>query len=80
MVENHFILEWIKTTISNIRFVVKDQHDEIIPRLRDTMDLQMSDRKQMYVRHKCLELITENGYITSRQHEVIGQFFYFLKI
>jgi hypothetical protein len=62
MVETHFILEWIKTTISNIRFVVKDQHDEIIPRLRDyTMDLQMSDRKQMYVRHKCLELITENG-------------------
>ena len=62
MVENHFILEWIKTTISNIRFVVKDQHDEIIPRLRDyTMDLQMSDRKQMYVRHKCLELITEES-------------------
>ena len=48
------------TTINNIRFVVKDQYNEIIPRFSDyNMVLQISKRKQINVIHKFLEIITE---------------------
>ena len=61
MVETHFIFRVDKsTTINNIRFIVKDQYNEIIPRFSDyNMILQISKRKQINVIHKFLEIITE---------------------
>ena len=48
------------TTINNIRLVIKDQYNEIIPKFSDyNMILQISKRKQINVIHNFLEIITE---------------------
>ena len=48
------------TTINNIRFVVKDQYNEIIPNFKDyNIILQITKRKQINIVHKFLEVICE---------------------
>jgi len=49
-----------KSTINNIRLVVKDQYNEIIPRFNDyNLIIQITKRKQINIVHKFLELISE---------------------
>ena len=60
MVEIHFILELIKISINNIRLVIKDQYNEIIPNFKNyNVILQITKRKQINIVHKCLEVICE---------------------
>ncbi len=49
-----------KTSINNVRLVIKDQYNEIIPRFNDyNMILQITKRKQVNMVHKFLEIICE---------------------
>ena len=61
MEEIHFILELIKkSSINNIRLVIKDQYNEIIPNFKDyNIILQVTKRKQINIVHKFLEVICE---------------------
>ena len=49
-----------KTSINNIRLVIKDQYNEIIPNFNDyNIILQITKRKQINIIHKFLEVICE---------------------
>jgi hypothetical protein len=49
-----------KSSINNIRLVIKDQYNEIIPNFKDyNIILQVTKRKQINIVHKFLEVICE---------------------
>ena len=49
-----------KSSINNIRLVIKDQYNEIIPNFKDyNIILQITKRKQINIVHKFLEVICE---------------------
>ena len=49
-----------KSSINNIRLVIKDQYNEIIPNFKDyNVILQITKRKQINIVHKFLEVICE---------------------
>ena len=49
-----------KSSINNLRLVIKDQYNEIIPNFKDyNIILQITKRKQINIAHKYLEVICE---------------------